>query len=85
MMRLTERDKPTVTPGGPGIQQIIRAGTMTPAGASFRVYRGTTALDERDLCRTGYQIQVIVSAQFRSWTLIIPPLNVVARARMIID
>ena len=46
---------------------------------------GGSGQNERDLCRTGNQVQVIVSAQFRSWTLIIPPLNVVARARMIID
>jgi hypothetical protein len=39
---------------------------------------------ERYLCVTGNQIQVIVRAQFRSWTRIIPPLNLVAKARMVI-
>jgi hypothetical protein len=46
---------------------------------------GGSAEYERYLCRTGYQIQVIVKAQFHSWTRIIPTLNLVAKARMVID
>jgi hypothetical protein len=40
---------------------------------------------ERYLCRTGNQVQVIVRTQFRSWTRIIPTLNLVAKARMVIE
>jgi hypothetical protein len=46
---------------------------------------GGSAQYERYLCRTGNQIQVIIRTQFRSWTRIIPTLNLTARARMVID
>ncbi len=40
---------------------------------------------ERDWCRSGMQIQVIVRSTFRSWTRIIPTLNLVAKATMVIE
>jgi len=40
---------------------------------------------ERDWCRTGMQIQVVVKATFQSWTRVIPTLNLVAKATMVIE
>jgi len=61
-------------------------GTNTPT-VEIHCYDqwGGTAQYERYLCRSTYQIQVIVRAQFRSWTRIIPPLNLVAKAKMVIE
>ena len=65
---------------------LTTMGTTTPI-VEVHCYDqwGGTIEYERYLCRTGYQVQVIVRAQFQSWTGIIPPLNLVARARMVID
>ena len=61
-------------------------GTSTPV-VEIHCYDqwGGSAQYERYLCRTSYIIEVTVRAQFRSWTRIIPPLNLVAKSRMVID
>lgn len=41
--------------------------------------------NERDYCRSGNQIQVIVKSTFLSWTRIIPTLNLTAKATMVIE
>lgn len=40
---------------------------------------------ERDWCRSGMQIQVVVKSTFLSWTRIIPTLNLEAKATMVIE